>query len=62
MNLKKWEAMINQIAADSIQVGSRDKVLIACRRKLENEPPTLHPCQIDEIVREVRKRVSAVSR
>ena len=62
MNLKKWEAMINQIAADSIQVGSRDKVLDRMAGKLENEPPTLPPCQIDEIVREVRKRVSAVTR
>ena len=36
MNLKKWEAMINQIAADSIQVGSRDKVFDRMAAQAEN--------------------------
>jgi hypothetical protein len=62
MNLQSWDATINQIAAESIQEGGTDKVLIAWRRKLEKEPTTMPPYQIDQIVREVRKRVSAISR
>ena len=62
MNLQSWDATINQMAAESIQEGGKDKVLIAWRSKLEKEPTSLPPFQIDEIVREVRKRMSAVSR
>jgi hypothetical protein len=61
MNLQSWDATINQIAAESIQEGGKDKVLIAWRSKLEKEP-TLHPFQIDQIVRAARKRMTAVSR
>ena len=62
MNLQSWDATINQIAAESIQEGGKDRVLIAWRSKLEKEPTSLKPFQIDEIVREVRKRMTSVSR
>ena len=62
MNLQSWDATINQIAAEAIQDGRKDNVLIAWRGKLEKEPNSLHPFQIDEIVREVRNRMTAVSR
>ena len=62
MNLQSWDATINQIAAESIQEGGKDKVLIAWRSKLEKEPTSLHPFQIDQIVRAARRRMTAVSR
>ena len=65
MNLKDWEATINQIVDEIKQEppkSRKHKVLIAWRVKLEKEPTSLQPYQIDEIVREVRKRMSAVSR
>ena len=62
MNLQSWDATINQIAAESVQSGGKDKVLIAWRGKLEKEPTSLPPFQIDQIVREARKRMTAVSR
>ena len=62
MNLQSWDATINQIAAEFIQDGGKDRVLIAWRSKLENEPTSLPPFQIDQIVREARKRMTAVSR
>jgi hypothetical protein len=61
MDLKDWEVTINQIVAEiqqeSHKVG-KNKVLIAWRFKLEQAPTSLRPFQIDEIVREVRKRTS----
>ena len=39
-----------------------DKVLMKWRAKLEKEPTLLQPFQIDEIVREVRQRLSNLSR
>ena len=62
MKLQSWDATINQIAAETVQGGGKDRVLIAWRSKLEKEPTSLKPFQIDQIVREVRKRMSAVSR
>jgi hypothetical protein len=65
MNLKDWEATIKQIVDEFNQEPTKSckvKVLFAWRVKLEKEPTSLQPFQIDEIVREVRKRISAVSR
>lgn len=62
MNLLSWDATINQIAAETVQGGGKDKVLLAWRCKLEKEPNSLPRYQIDEIVREVRKRITKVSR
>ncbi len=58
MRLQDWETTIQEIVDecnhDQKRVG---KVLIAWRVKLEQEP-TLQPFQIDQIVREVRQRLS----
>jgi hypothetical protein len=61
MKLEEWEVTINQIVDDIRKEPSNSrnyKVLIAWRFKLENEPTSLQPFQIDEIVREVQKRIS----
>jgi hypothetical protein len=62
MPLQKWEVTIQQIVdeCDHDDKGS-DKVLMAWRAKLEKEPTLLEPFRIDEIVREVRQRLSNVS-
>ena len=59
MRLHKWEVTIQQIVdeCNHDEKGS-DKVLMAWRAKLEKEPTLLPPFQIDEIVREVRQRLS----
>ena len=66
MNLKAWEATIQQIADEfslAIKDAAQQRVLSAWRAKLEKEPTSLLPFQIDEIVREARKRGGpAVSR
>jgi hypothetical protein len=65
MNLKDWEVTIQQIADESNhepkEMG-KHKVLTAWRAKLEKEPTSLLPYQIDEIVREVRTRLTVASR
>lgn len=65
MDLKNWESTINQIIYE-IKLGSPNsrnhKLLIAWRVKLEQAPTSLKPFQIDEIVREVQKRLFPVSR
>jgi hypothetical protein len=61
MNLKEWEATINQIIDESNQEPAKsrkNKVLIDWRAKLEEEPTSLQPFEIDEIVREVWKRLN----
>jgi hypothetical protein len=62
MPLQKWEVTIQQIVdeCNHDEKGS-DRVLMAWRAKLEKEPTLLQPFQIDEIVREVRQRLSNVS-
>jgi hypothetical protein len=65
MNLKNWEATIQQIADESIREpkeSGRHKLLTAWRARLEKEPTLLKPFQIDDIVREVRSRLNAASR
>ena len=60
MNLDDWEATINQIIDEIKKERPRSrkhKVLMAWRVKLEKEPTSLQPFQIDEIVREVQKRI-----
>ena len=62
MNLKPWEATIQQITDESGLVPKgQQRVLTGWRTKLEKEPTSLEPFQIDEIVREVRKRLTTVS-
>ena len=65
MNLKDWEATISQIADEASQEpqeSGQQKILIALRAKLEKEPTSLQPFQIDQIVWAVRKRLANVSR
>lgn len=65
MNLKAWEATIQQIADEfslAPKEANQHKILTAWRAKLEKEPTSLLPFQIDEIVREVRARLPGVSR
>jgi hypothetical protein len=65
MNLQTWETTIKQIADESNQQpkeAGKQKVLTAWRAKLEKEPTSLPPFQIDDIVREVRKRLIASNR
>ena len=63
MRLQEWEVTIQQIVdeCNHDEKGS-DRVLMAWRAKLEKEPTLLQPFRIDEIVREVRQRLSTASR
>jgi hypothetical protein len=64
MNLKDWEATIQQIADEANQElkdMGQQRILTAWRAKLGKEPTSLLPFQIDEIVREVRTRLNVVS-
>ncbi len=62
MRLQEWEVTIQEIIDECKhdEQGS-DRVLMEWRAKLEKEPTLLQPFQIDEIVREVRQRLSNVS-
>ncbi len=63
MRLQEWEGTIQQIVAECGREQKRtDKILLAWRVKLEKEPTLLQPFQIDEIIREVRQRLSKISR
>jgi hypothetical protein len=65
MNLKNWEATIEQIADESNREpkeSARQRLLTAWRVKLEQAPALLKPFQIDDIVREVRTRLLTGSR
>ena len=63
MSLKEWELTIQKIV-DECNHDKRgsDRVLMEWRAKLEKEPNLLQPFKIDEIVREVRGRLSNDSR
>jgi hypothetical protein len=59
MRLEEWEATILKIIDDcNNEKGRPDGVLMEWRAKLEKEPTLLKPFQIDEIVRDVRRRLS----
>jgi hypothetical protein len=60
MDLKAWETTIVQIvdqASHEATERGKQKIVLAWRKKLENEPALLRPQQIDEIVRDVRRRL-----
>ncbi len=62
MRLQEWEVTIQKIIDECNHEQTRvDTVLTAWRAKLEKEPTVLQPFQIDEIVREVRQRLSDLS-
>ena len=61
MRLDEWEATIQTIVDES----NRDPkglngILMGWRWKLEKEPHRLQPFEIDEIVREVRQRLTQI--
>jgi hypothetical protein len=59
MRLQEWEVTIQKIVDEcNHEQEGADKVLVAWRAKLEKEPTLLKPFQIDQIVREVRDRLS----
>lgn len=61
MNLKPWERIIQQIVDESNhepKEAGKGRLLGQWRAKLEKEPPLLALHQIDEIVREVRRRLT----
>jgi hypothetical protein len=63
MRFDKWEVTIQTIIDECGQNQRRsDKVLVEWRAKLEKEPTLVPPFQIDEIMREVRRRLGNVSR
>ena len=65
MNLRDWVATIQQIADEANHEPrecGRYKVFKSWRVKLEKEPTSLLPYQIDEIVRAVRTRLTVASR
>jgi hypothetical protein len=63
MRLQDWEATIQMIADEcNRDRDEADKVFMAWRVKLEKEPSLLQPFRIDQIVREVRRRLIQVSR
>jgi hypothetical protein len=63
MDLKSWEATIQEIVADlnhEPRESGKQKVLNIWRAKLEKEPNSVPLFHVDEIVREVRKRITVV--
>ena len=64
MRLQDWEATIQKIVEECNQEHTErggNRILMTWRAKLTEEP-TLQPQQIDEIVREARRRLSKLSR
>ena len=64
MQLQEWEVTIQEIIDECNQQKEtgEDRLLMKWRAKLEEEPTLLQPFQIDEIMREVRQRLSNASR
>jgi hypothetical protein len=63
MRLQEWEVTIQKIIDECNHEQTRvDTVLMAWRAKLEKEPTLLQAFQIDEIVREVQRRLSDLRR
>ena len=61
MNFQKWEATILRMIEDSNREPKepgKNRVLTEWRATLTKEPHSLQPFQIDEIVREVRRRLT----
>ena len=60
MALKEWETIIQKIVDETNQEpreAAKQRLLVEWRAKLEDLPPHLAPYRIDEIVREVRRRL-----
>ena len=64
MKLHDWEQSIQQIIEESNhepKESGKSRLLMEWRTKLTREPHLLQPYQIDEIVREVRKRLTSAN-
>ncbi len=65
MNLKEWEPTIQKIVEESsheTKESGKQRILTEWRAKLEKEPTLLPPYQIDELMREVRRRLDSAGR
>ena len=65
MAQKERETIIQQMVDQSIREpkeAGKQRILMGWRAKLEKEPPQLSLHQIDEIVREVRRRLEAADK
>jgi hypothetical protein len=62
MRLKEWEGTIQKIIVECHhEPKAVTRILMEWRAKLEKEPTLLPPYQIDEIVREVRRRLDTTN-
>ena len=58
MRLQEWEGTVQKIIDEcGHEQQGADRILMAWRAKLEKEPTLLQPFQIDEIIREARRRL-----
>jgi hypothetical protein len=65
MRLQDWEATIQEIVDECNQEHTErggNRILMKWRAKLKKESGLLQPQQIDEIIREARRRLSYFSR
>ena len=65
MRLQEREVIIQEIVDECSHEHTErggNKILMKWRAKLEKEPTHLRPFQIDEIIREARRRFSNLSR
>ncbi len=63
MRLQEWEGTVQKIIDEcGHEQKKTDTILMAWRAKLQKEPTLLQPQQIDEIIREVRRRLNNPSR
>ena len=63
MDFKKWEVSIQKMIDESnleTKEPGKNRVLMEWRAMLTKAPHLLQPFQIDEIVREVRRRLTTV--
>ena len=62
MRIQDWETTLKEIVDEckhEDKERSGNKILLKWRAKLEKEPHLLQPFQIDEIIREVRRRLGS---
>jgi hypothetical protein len=63
MRLQEWEETVQKIIDEcGHQQKGMDRIFMAWRAKLKKEPTLLQPQQIDEIIREARRRLSKLGR
>ena len=65
LSAREFETIIQQIVRESVQEtkeSGKNRLLRDWRVKLETEPPCVPLHKVDEIVREVRRRLLAIGR